>query len=647
MGQIHAFCWQIQAFSAKSYRPFILILRLSLMFKKTLSFTLALGGLIFVAPATAQTDGTGSLARGELAPLATKPAKTEVHPLNHTSLMVVKFRHDSGVRLRDGRLMTLLGAGGDTAGGVKVRDEIAAIQQVLIASGGQVSRYFEQSEQQLDDWRVSGELRSSVMLHDLNLFFAVEMPSQQMLGRACDVLNGFELIEIAYPASKIGDPVVVQGPVMKAVSALTHWLAPAPDYEGQQNYRNAAPTGVDADYGQTFSGSRGEGTLIADVETGWTDDHEDISHKALNQFVGLTPAPYPWDHGTAVLGELVGEDNANGVKGIVHQADVVMSSHLGNSANIGTAIIHAANAAGSGDVVVLEVQCYSGAPSPHPCEYDAAIFATVQTATANGTHVFAAAGNGGRDLDSSSYGGLFDRNVRDSGAVMCGASDGVNLVPAGFSNYGSRLDAHGWGWDVTTTGYGDLYNGGGVTKEYTGSFSGTSSATPIVTGAGVMLNGIHREAFGSGLAPLDLRALLTATGTSQTSGGYIGPRPNVKAGIASIGVPTITLSGNPVPGGTLLVEIAGSAGDSYTLGFSNNLLATPTHFAPYGYRYLGGVKQEASGSIPAGGLETLSFPIPNNSNLSGRTIGFVQAGISFSSGPGTGSFTNYAPVVIQ
>ncbi len=222
------------------------------MFKKTLSFTLALGGLLFVAPATAQTDGTGSLARGKLAPLATKPAKTEVHPLNHTSLMVVKFRHNSGVRLRDGRLMTLLGAGGDTAGGVKVRDEIAAIQQVLVASGGQVSRYFEQSEQQLDDWRVRGELRSSIMLHDLNLFFAVEMPSQQMLGRTCDVLNGFELIEIAYPASKIGDPVVVKGPVMKAVSALTHWMAPAPDYEGQQNYRNAAPTGVDADYGQMF-----------------------------------------------------------------------------------------------------------------------------------------------------------------------------------------------------------------------------------------------------------------------------------------------------------------------------------------------------------------------------------------------------------
>lgn len=609
------------------------------MFKKTLS--LIVSGLLLASFATAQADGPASLARGELAPLAAKPAKTVIHPQHHSTLMVIKFRHDSGVRLRDGGLVALRG------GDIGVRDDLAAIQQILTATGGQVSRYFQQSEQELDDWRMAGELRSSVMLHDLNLFFAVNMPNQQLLGAVCDAMNAFELVEIAYPASNIGDPEVVENPVMQALSMLTSWLAPAPDFEGQQDYRNAAPTGVDADYGQFFSGARGEGTLIADVETGWTHDHEDISHKALNQFVGLSGAPYPWDHGTAVFGELIGEDNADGVKGIVHQADVVMSSHLGIVSNIGTAIIHAANACGPGDVVVLEVQCYSGAPSPHPCEYDSAIFATVQTATANGTHVFAAAGNGSNNLDSGSYGGLFDRNVRDSGAVMCGASDGVNLVPAWFSNYGTRLDAHGWGWNVVTTGYGDLYNGGGVTKEYTATFSGTSSATPIVTGAGIMLNGIHREAFGTGMSPLDLRALLTATGTPQTGGGQIGPRPDVKAAIASIGVPTISLSGNLVPGGTLVVAISGSPGDDYTLGFSNNLLPTPSHITPYGYRYIGGLKQSVTGTIPGGGVETLTFNIPNDSNLSGQTVGYLQAAITFFSGPGVGTFTNYAPLEIQ
>jgi serine protease len=599
------------------------------MLKKTLS--LLLSSLLLASIASAQSS---------LAPLLAKPAKTEVHPEHHSTLVVVKFRHDSGIRLRDGLLVDLSPQLTDSAA------DLVAVRGILSATGGVVSPYFQQSEAELDAWRHSGEIRGNQVLHDLNLFFAVDLPKKSLVGATCDALNAYELVEIAYPASKISDPVVVPNVVQMLSNFLTSLFTPAPDYENQQRYRLASPAGVDADFGQYFSGSRGEGTLIADVETGWTDDHEDIMHKSLGNFVGLGPAPYPWDHGTAVLGELVGEDNANGVKGIVHQADVVMSSHLGSAGNIGTAIIHAANAAGPGDVVVLEVQCYSGAPSPHPCEYDSAIFATVQTATANGTHVFAAAGNGSNNLDGSSYGGLFDRNVRDSGAVMCGASDGESLNIAYFSNYGTRLDVHGWGFNVVTTGYGDLYNGGGVTKEYTAAFSGTSSATPIVTGAGIMINGIHREAFGAGLSPLNLRALMTATGTPQGSGGQIGPRPNVRTAIDFLGVPQITLSGNNVPGGTLIVDIAGSPGDNYTLGFSNSLLATPTHIAPYGYRYLGGLSQQASGVIPVSGTETLSFPIPNNGSLSGKTVGYVQAAVTFSAGPGTGSFTNYQPVEI-
>jgi hypothetical protein len=324
-----------------------------------------------------------------------------------------------------------------------------------------------------------------------------------------------------------------------------------------------------------------------------------------------------------------------------------MSSHLGSVANIPTAIANATAAAGPGDVVVLEVQCYSSAPSPHPCEYDAAIFATVQTATAAGTHVFAAAGNGANNLDSAAYGGLFDRNVRDSGAVMCGASDGSSLNTAYFSNYGTRLDVHGWGFHVTTTGYGDLYSGGSVQTEYTASFSGTSSATPIVTGAGVMVNGIAREAFGQGLDPLALRSLLAATGTPQGTGGRIGPRPDVRAAIAQLGVPTLSIGGSLIPGGGVEITIAGAPGDSFQLGYARQLLAAPAHLPPLGYRYLGALKTTASGTIGASGSTTLSYPIPNNGGLSGQTVGYVQAAVFFQSGPGRGSFTNYLPIEVQ
>lgn len=618
--------------------------------------TLALlaGLLAASAPAT-QASGTGR------APLGEKPAQTLVHEHHQGQQLILKFAHDSGVRLRDGQFVA-----------AQESPALIQINQQLGALGASMRRLIERPEAELDAWRAEGERRSGLALHDLNLFFLVELPDADALGSTCDACNQFELVEIAYPVGTLSDPVAPSGtelPEMASTLSLagglprlpaaaigligrTLWqpLAPqlpAPDYESNQGYRRAAPLGIDADYGQYFSGSRGEGTTIADVETGWTHDHEDIRHKSLNQFIGLAGAPYPWDHGTAVLGELVGEDNASGVKGSVHQADVLMSSHLGSVANIPTAIANAANAAGPGDVVVLEVQCYSSAPSPHPCEYDSAIFATVQTATAAGTHVFAAAGNGANNLDSAAYGGFFDRNVRDSGAVMCGASDGGSLNTASFSNYGTRLDAHGWGFQVTTTGYGDLYNGGSVQTEYTAAFSGTSSATPIVTGAGVMINGIAREAYGAGLDPLVLRALLTATGTPQGSGGMIGPRPNVRAAIAQIGVPTVTVGGSLIPGGSVDITIAGTPGDSFRLGYARRLLAAPAHVPPLGYRYLGALRTTVNGTIGASGSTTLSYPIPNNGGLSGQTLGYVQAAVYFQSGPGNGSLTNYAPVEVQ
>jgi serine protease len=618
--------------------------------------TLALLAGLFAGTApAAQSSSAG------LAPLGEKPSQTIVHEHHQGQQLVLKFAHDSGVRLRDGEFVAALEL-----------PALAQINQQLQSLGANIRPLIERPEAELDAWRAEGEARSGQTLHDLNLFFLVELPDADQLGATCDACNRFDLVELAYPVGTLSDPVAPSGtelPELTSTLSMTGGLPrlpsatigllsravwqpnapqlPAPDYEANQGYRRAAPLGIDADYGQFFSGSRGEGTTIADVETGWTHDHEDIRHKSFNQFIGLAGAPYPWDHGTAVLGELVGEDNASGVKGSVHQASVLMSSHLGSVANIPTAIANAAAAVGPGDVVVLEVQCYSSAPSPHPCEYDAAIFATVQTATAAGTHVFAAAGNGGNNLDSGAYGGLFDRNVRDSGAVMCGASDGSSLNTASFSNYGTRLDVHGWGFNVATSGYGDLYNGGSVQTEYTATFSGTSSATPIVTGAGIMLNGIAREAFGAGLDPLVLRALLTATGTPQGTGGMIGPRPNVRAAIAQLGVPTVSVGGNLIPGGSVDITITGTPGDSFQLGYSRQLLAAPTHQAPFGYRYLGSLKTTAAGTIGASGSTSLSYPIPNNGGLSGKTIGYLQAVVFFQSGTGTGSFTNYAPIEVQ
>src|SRR6185503_17183062 len=107
----------------------------------------------------------------------------------------------------------------------------------------------------------------------------------------------------------------------------------------------------------------------------------------------------------------------------------------------------------------------------------------------------------------------------DSGAIMVGAggppragfSDRARLD---FSNYGGRVDVQGWGRKVATLDYGDLQacDDDARDRHYTGEFSGTSSASPIVAGAAVILEGVARSK-GAIITPRNLRDLLRRTGT--------------------------------------------------------------------------------------------------------------------------------------
>lgn len=587
-------------------------------FRSSLALT-----LILVAPAGAQ-DALAFRADTERpAPLPAKPLVTRVDADHLPGILQVKFEHGADVRLREGRFESS-------------HEEVATLNELIELSGARPRRMFDQSEDQLEAWRLSGEARTGEVLHDLNLFYFVDAPDSSAVGSLCDALNAFDLVSLAWPAPRGEDPVAPLAPLAPAAA-----LGGTPNFENSQAYKRPAPTGVDARFGNTFSGGRGVGTTIIDCETGWTDDHEDLAGKAAGQFTGWTPANYPWDHGTAVLGEMIGEDNGYGVQGICWEADVLMSTHTPDVGpqNIPGSVANAAAAALAGDFIVIEIQCFGGAPAPFPCEFDPAIFATVQTATANGVHVFAAAGNGGHDLDQAAYGGAFDLQVKDSGAVLVGATNGQQLVTAGFSNYGSRVTSNGWGEDVATTGYGDLQNGP-ATQEYTAFFSGTSSATPIVTGAGVIANAVHREAFGSDLDPVALRTLLAETGTPQDSGGAIGTRPDLKNAIRSLGVPEVEVGGELVSGGSLDVTNRGEPGDTYMLFWSKTAnFDSPLYQPPFGYFYLAGLVLEfnVNGVIGAGGSTTDSYTIPLG--LTGLRSYFQSLHV-FGTQPGVGSFSN-------
>jgi hypothetical protein len=310
-----------------------------------------------------------------------------------------------------------------------------------------------------------------------------------------------------------------------------------PSFESYQGYLGPAPHGIDAPFAWR-RGHRGGGVWFADIEGGWNATHEDLPGDRITHVAGQPINDPSWRaHGTAVLGEVVGRDNGKGVVGIAPDVERVFTASIGGIA-VADAIDAAANQLRAGDVLLIELQMSGPRGSYIPVEYYDDIFDTISIASKRGVIVIEAAGNGYENLDHRAYGRKFDRTKRDSGAIMVGAGgpprDGFrDRERLDFSNYGSRVDVQGWGRKVATLDYGDLQacdreQRENVDRDYTNEFSGTSSASPIVAGAAVIVQGVAKQR-GRVLTPHELRDLLRKTGTPQAGNTKenIGPRPDL------------------------------------------------------------------------------------------------------------------------
>lgn len=342
-------------------------------------------------------------------------------------------------------------------------------------------------------------------------------------------LNALDEIDVAYAELEATDPAV----------------NPDDDpHNATQNYQDAAPDGIDARWAWTQLNGEGAGVGFVDLEQGWFLNHEDYADKSPTLLYGDNRdgvGTYIGNHGTAVLGEVSADDNTVGVVGISPSVSSVnVTSHWdtasSSSGNVADAIVGALPTLQPGDVLLLEIQ-----KGFLPTETDLADFDAIRLAVALGIIVVEAAGNGSFDLDDyTDVGGNFVLNrgsadFTDSGAIMVGAS--FSALPhnrIGFSNFGSRIDCYAWGENVTTAGYGDLDNGGGDNdRTYTATFGGTSSASPIISGAAIVLQGLYKANTTGRLFPLEMRDLLSnpATGTPQGPDvtGNIGVMPDLRS----------------------------------------------------------------------------------------------------------------------
>ncbi|MFV9997352.1 MAG: hypothetical protein AB8W37_03835 [Arsenophonus endosymbiont of Dermacentor nuttalli] len=96
-----------------------------------------------------------------------------------------------------------------------------------------------------------------------------------------------------------------------------------------------------------------------------------------------------------------------------------------------------------------------------------------------GILVIIPAGNGSENLDYDTESASYEeyRNRPDNGIIRVGAGNKKTLATLDFSTFDSLIHLQGWGEDVVTTGYGDLYNSD-LNNNYTNTFGGTSSLHP-------------------------------------------------------------------------------------------------------------------------------------------------------------------------
>lgn len=437
--------------------------------------------------------------------------------------LIVKFTEEAKVRMSNGTPYSKAGA--------DLSDLFA-----FLSRHPEIKMYRETesvSEEMLDYLEANGERNTGKDLANLNNFYVLQ--SRNNVDPMALILEVIELnnLETAFYAPNVEEACADVAPV-------------TPEWTNSQNHLEAAPLGVNALYawGYHTGGNGNNGSWCIDVEQNWTENHEDFpaAFSVLYGGDGGTVA----EHGDACVGLVAACNNSYGMTGISYDVEPYAISWpqqpgADNDDQFENSFVNADAILISGESYFIEI--HAQGPSPGgvcdagcgncsqwryiAVEYWDNVFTAIETGTANGIIVYEAGGNGQMNLDNAIYGGRFNRAIRDSDAIIVGATDPNTHEAKCWSSYGSRLDCNGWGSGVWTLGYGDLQDLAGEVQDYTSSFSGTSSATPIVTGSGNDLQGIAQEKYGVTLNSAQIRSILSFTGTPWEGTRDVGERPDL------------------------------------------------------------------------------------------------------------------------
>lgn len=370
---------------------------------------------------------------------------------------------------------------GDTAG-LLAKHDLDQFTATLSALGtSSASRLFPNDDETYDQHRINAESNMPLLIQqksigqytpvpDLNLFYLVVIQYKSGFGRRefLDSLSCDNAVETAYP---LYHSIDASFPRSRRMVAGRPAARLDKDYTGLQAYLYEQPTGINARSTWMFPGGQGDGIHLIDIEFNWNCQHADLKP------FWLCP---------------------NITYGLIS----VSIRHI-----LSVAIAEAADMLHPGDVILIEQELQPDSLTPGrsacgnsqygvlPAEAAADCYQAIADATTKGIIVVEAAGNGELDLDDPQFLGRFNPQ-RSPGAIMVAADTGGNVVPACYTNYGSRVNYYAWGDNVVTTGgVGDLTPATSNRDHfYTNTFNGTSSASPIIAGVIADIQGIrHRR----------------------------------------------------------------------------------------------------------------------------------------------------------
>ena len=484
--------------------------------------------------------------------------------------LILKFKDTHAFRLRKGKLRVKSSKEG-------LSDDLKMLLEEL--KGTLILRLHSVPEAKIDEWVAIARSKSKGHIADLNNYYLVLLDKGEDAFEVTKRFLELNEVEFARPLLRLVPPPVPPDYTSRPAPGTTTPF---------QGYLYDAPGGIDAIFAWSRPGGDGTGVTICDVESNWNFNHREFSNNGGLRLAGGSPIDFRdyRSHGTAVVG-IYGSNNdfqevtptgattptavSIGTTGIAYNATKLAASVSSSPIyNISGAITTAMERMSAGDIILVE-QHLPGPNSDYspqgvigmirnglqqgfvPVEWYRENYDTIRVAVENEFIVVEAAGNGEENLDDAVYHPQPNRVQRllgirphapfllenDSGAILVGAGTSDRRSRLWFSNYGRRVNVQGWGNNVVTTespgsnSNPNLYNLEGDNAQYTSSFGGTSSASPIVAGACACLQGRHVRLFGHKATPGQIRNLILQTHSDQTgnTSEHIGPLPDLRQAI--------------------------------------------------------------------------------------------------------------------